>query len=350
MRPAPGAVLVAAGTFLIVGALAMPLYVAPALVKVPLNQKSVTHSKAENATVFDFATLSERTGVNLTATRAVRGDTEAGNAERAVFDVGLTVTDDAAADPAEAPITLSTDRVALDRRTGEAVACCAENINGTAFKHEGLTYTFPFGTEKKTYQYFDNTVRKPYPIKYVGTEKLQGLTVYKFEMTVEPVQISEIKVPGRLVGSTEPNVTAGRYYANTRTLWVEPETGVIVKGQEKQLQTLRDPAGVDQLKIIDATLAFTEATQRRQADAAKDARQKINVLTVVVPIVLAVLGALMVLLGVLIVVRGNRRGEAAAPAIDDRPADDSPSGAATESVDEPAVPSQGGRRVERTDA
>lgn len=352
MRPAPGAVLVAAGTFLIVGALAMPLYVAPALVKVPLDQSSVTRSKAENATVLDFATLSERTGVNLTATRAVRGDVEAGNAERAVFDVGVSVTDDAAADPAAKPITISTDRVALDRRTGEAVACCAENINGNPFKHEGLTYTFPFGTEKKTYQYFDNTVRKTFPAAYVGTEKIQGLAVYKFEMTIEPVKISEIRVPGNLVGSTEPTVTAGRYYANTRTLWVEPMTGVIVKGQEKQLQTLRDPAGVDQLKIIDATLTFTEETQKQQADSAKEARQKINLLTVVVPIALAVLGALLVLLGILIIVRANRRGAAAAPVgSDDRPTDDSPSGAATEPVDEPTVPAQGGRHTaERADA
>ncbi|MER7460255.1 DUF3068 domain-containing protein [Micromonospora sp. NPDC126480] len=351
MRPAPGAVLVAAGTFLIVGALAMPLYVAPSLVKVPLDQKSVTHSKAQNATVLDFATLSERTGVNLTASRAVRGDVEAGNSERAVFDVGVTVTDDAAADPTEDPITYSSDRVALHRRTAEAIECCGENVNGTAAKHEGLTYTFPFGTEKKTYQYFDNTARKAYPIDYVGTEELQGLTVYKFEMTVEPVEISQIDVPGNLVGSTEPTVTAGRYYANTRTVWVEPTTGVIVKGQEKQLQTLRDPDGNDRIKIIDATLTFTEDTQKQQADAAKDARGQINLLTVVAPLVLAGLGVLLLLLGLLIIIRARRSGAAAAPvAGDDRPTEDSPSEAAEEPVDEPTVPNQGGRHAERTDA
>lgn len=352
MRPAPGAVLVAAGTFLIVGALSMPLYVAPALVKVPLNQSSETYSKASNATVLDFSTLSERTGVNLTAARAVRGDVQAGNSERAVFDVGVSVTDDAAANPEDGKITYSTDRVAVDRRTGEAVACCAENINGTAFKHEGLTYTFPFGTEKKTYQYFDNTARKAFPVDYVGTEEIQGLTVYKFEMTVEPVKISEIEVPGKLVGATEPTVTAGRYYANTRTLWVEPTTGVIVKGQEKQLQTLRDPAGADKIKIIDATLTFTEDTQKQQADAAKDARKQINLLTVVAPIALAVLGALLVLLGILIIMRARRSGAAAAPVTgDDRPIDDGPAEAASEPVDQPTVPAQGGRHAaERTDA
>ncbi|MFG2011853.1 DUF3068 domain-containing protein [Micromonospora sp. NPDC048868] len=344
MRPAPGAVLVAAGTFLIVGAIATPFYVAPALVKVPLDQSSVTYSKAESATVLDFATLSERSGVDLTAVRAVRGDVQAGNKDRAVFNVGVRVTDDAGKE-----ITVNTDRVALDRRTAEAVACCAEDINGTPFKHKGLTYTFPFGTEKKTYQYFDNSARQAYPARYVGTEELQGLTVYRFEMTVEPVKISEIQVPGNLLGSTEPMANAGRYYANKRTLWVEPDSGVIVKGQEEQLQTLRDAAGVDKIKIISATLTFTEDTQKQQAKAAKDARQQINLLTMVVPIALGVLGLLLVALGVLWVLRANRGGRSGA-AVDaaDRPTADLPA-QASGPHDESTVAS-GPRHAQRGEA
>ncbi|MEO3774998.1 DUF3068 domain-containing protein [Micromonospora sp. B9E7] len=345
MRATSGAILVAAGTFLIVGAVATPLVVAPALVKVPLDQSSVTISTAQNATVLDFGTLSERSGVNLTAHRAVRGDVKDGNADRAVFNVGVRVIDDA-----KKEITLSTDRVALDRRTAMAVACCAEDINGAPFKHEGLTYTFPFGTEKKTYQYFDNTARKAYPAKYVSTEKLQGLTVYKFEMTVEPVQISEIKVPGSLLGSTEQVVNAGRYYANTRTLWVEPDSGVIVKGQEKQLQTLRDPAGADKIKIIDADLAFTEDTQKQQAKAAKDARGQINLLTTVVPIVLGLLGLALVLFGVYLVVRAARRKpEAALVETDDRPTADVPSQRSSEPVEDSTEPAGGRHAAERSE-
>ncbi|MEV1158722.1 DUF3068 domain-containing protein [Micromonospora chokoriensis] len=345
MRSTSGAILVAVGTFLIVGAVATPLVVAPALVKVPLDQSSVTVSTAQNATVLDFGTLSERNGVNLTAHRAVRGDVKDGNADRAVFNVGVRVIDDA-----KKEITLSTDRVALDRRTAMAVACCAEDINGAPFKHEGLTYTFPFGTEKKTYQYFDNTARKAYPAKYVSTEKLQGLTVYKFEMTVEPIQISEIKVPGSLLGSTEQVVNAGRYYANTRTLWVEPDSGVIVKGQEKQLQTLRDGTGADKIKIIDADLAFTEDTQKQQAKAAKDARGQINLLTTVVPVILGLLGLALVLIGVYLVVRAaRRRPEAALVETDDRPTTDLPSQRSPEPVEESTAPAGGRHAVERTE-
>ncbi|RIV32598.1 DUF3068 domain-containing protein [Micromonospora radicis] len=345
MRPATGVVLVATGTFLIVGALAMPLYVAPAVVKVPLDQSSVTYSRAQNATVLDFQTLSERSGVDLTAVRAVRGDVEAGNADRAVFNVGVRVTDEAGTE-----ITVSRDRVALDRRTGEAIACCAEDINGTPFKHDGLTYTFPFGTEKKTYRYFDNTARKAYDATYHGTEQLQGLTVYRFEMTVEPVQVDEIKVPGHLVGSAEQMTTVGRFYTNKRTLWVEPNTGVIVKGQEDQLQTLRGPNGTDAIRIIDADLAFDEETQKQQADVARDAMRQINLVTVLVPIVLGVLGLALLVLGLLLFFRANRRAEPPAPvAVGDSPEPDLDSPASADPQDEPTGPAQS-RPAERVES
>lgn len=301
MRRAPGAVLLALGTFLIVVAVAMPLYVAPSLVKVPLDQESLTVSKAQNATVFDFPTLSERSGVGLTAIRSVRGDVKAGNTDRAVFEVGVRVTDDA-----NKEITVSTDRVALDRRTAKAVACCGEMVNGTPYKHEGLSYTFPFGTEKTSYPFFDTTVRKAVPIEYVATERLQGLEVYKFQMKIDPVQVGEIQVPGSMVGATEPTVTAGRFYSNTRTVWVEPASGVIVRGQEEQAQTLRGPDGSDRLTIIRATLGFTEDTQKKQADVARDARTQINLVTVVLPLVIGGLGVLLLLLGFLLIGRAGR--------------------------------------------
>ena len=142
-------------------------------------------------------------------------------------------------------------------------------------KHEGLSYKFPFGTEKKTYQFFDTTAKKAYPMTYKGSRQIQGLTVYRFEQPVGPVQIGESEVPGNLVGSTAaPSVTAPRFYDNLRTVWVEPVSGVIVKGQEKQHQVFRDAAGADAVTLIDVTLTFNEKTQKQQADLAKDARSK----------------------------------------------------------------------------
>ncbi len=45
-------------------------------------------------------------------------------------------------------------------------------------------------------------------------------------------------------------------------MWVEPVTGVIVKGQEEQHQVFRDAAGADAVTLVDVTLTFNEKTQK----------------------------------------------------------------------------------------
>ena len=39
-------------------------------------------------------------------------------------------------------------------------------------EHEGLLVKFPFGTEKKTYPFWDSTLREPVDIEYQGTDDL----------------------------------------------------------------------------------------------------------------------------------------------------------------------------------
>jgi hypothetical protein len=200
-------------------------------------------------------------------------------------------------------INASTDRVAWDRKTGEAVHCCGEAVDGVPTRHEGLSYKFPFGTEKKTYQFFDTTAKKAYPMSYKGSDQIQGLTVYRFEQPVGPVQIGESEVPGSLVGETAPTVTVPRFYDNLRTVWVEPVTGVIVKGQEVQHQVFRDAAGADAVTLVDVTLTFNEKTQKQQADLAKDGRSKKALLGTWVPLALILLGVIMLIIGLVILAR-----------------------------------------------
>src|SRR4051794_15518577 len=200
-------------------------------------------------------------------------------------------------------INASTDRVAWDRKTGEAVHCCGEAVDGVPTRHTGLSYKFPFGTEKKTYQFFDTTAKKAYPMTYKGSEQLQGLTVYRFEQPVGPVQIAESEVPGNLVGETAPSVTVPRFYDNLRTVWVEPVTGVIVKGQEKQHQVFRDAAGADAVTLVDVTLTFNEKTQRQQADLAKDARSQKAVIGTWAPLALILLGVILLVVGLVLLAR-----------------------------------------------
>ena len=67
--------------------------------------------------------------------------------------------------------------------------------------HEGLSYRFPFDTEKKTYPYFDPIAQKAFDANYEGEDDVNGLTAYKFVQNVgydadgklvEPIKFSSL--------------------------------------------------------------------------------------------------------------------------------------------------------------
>ena len=299
MRRAVGAVVLALGSFLVVAAILLPTYVAGNLVKTPLDQYTVSVATSDNATVFDVASLTVQQNVPVEATRTVRADPEKSTDDVVVFDAFVVVQD--ARD--EDQITFTSDRVGLDRRTAEAKQGFDAAVDDEPVDHQGLIYKWPFGAEKKTYQYFDTTTRKAYPAKYVTSEDINGLEAYKYEMEVPATKIGDLEVPGELVGSTEPAVTADRYYSNTRTVWVEPKTGVILKGQEKQSQTLRDASGADKVTLFAATLTFDDQTVNEAVSLAKDSISQINLVSTVAPLVVGVLGVILIVVGLFLVLR-----------------------------------------------
>jgi hypothetical protein len=301
MRRTVGLVLVTIGVALIVLAPLLRFYALPNLAKAPLDQNSETVSVAEDATFLDVGALELRTGETLTASRRVIGDVAAGSDDTVVFDVFVRVEDSAGT-----LVTGTLDRVAFDRRTSIARNCCGESLNGEPKRHEGIEYKFPFGTEKKTYQYFDTTLAQASDMIYKATEKIEGLNVYKFEQRIEPTQIAELEVPGNLIGRTETTVPVQRFYSNTRTVWVEPKTGAIVKGQEQQFSTLRDDSGSDKLTVTEATLVFNDATIKEQVKTAKEGARSITLLGTIGPIVAVLLGLILAGLGLVMALSAKR--------------------------------------------
>jgi DUF3068 family protein len=299
MRRVVGAVVLALGTFLVVAAVLLPTYVASNLVKTPLDQYTVSVATSDNATVFDVSTLTVQQNVPVEATRTVRADPEKSTDDVVVFDAFLVV-EDARNDK---QITYTSDRVGLDRRTAESKQGFDAAVDDEPTDHEGLIYKWPFGAEKKSYQYFDTTTRKAYEAKYVSTEDVNGLEAYKYEMEIPATKIGELEVPGELVGSTEAAITADRYYANTRTVWVEPKTGVVLKGQEQQSQTLRDTSGADKVTLFAATLTFDEQTVNEAVSLAKDSISQINLVSTVAPLVVGVLGVILIVVGLFLALR-----------------------------------------------
>ena len=295
MRRVVGYVLLGLGAFMLVLAPMLRFYALPALLKTPIDQYAESFAPG-TGTTFNPATLSEEDGVHMVAHRTLRGDVAASSDTVGVWDESLILekTDGTL-------INATTDRVAWDRKTGEAVNCCDENVNGEPTKHVGLSYKFPFHSKKQTYQFFDTTAKKAYPMRYRGSQQLQGFTVYKYVQHVPSQQIGELELPGSLVGQPNtPSVKAPRYYDNIRTVWVEPLSGVIVKGQEKQHQALRDSSGNDAVTLIKVTLTFNEKTQRSQAKLADDARSQAALLGTWIPLGLLLLGIVVVVLGLVL--------------------------------------------------
>src|SRR5262249_16792675 len=240
--------------------------------------------------------------ISVSVTRTIIGDIgkdSGGDDKAAVYDESLCLTRDDGSHPGCVSkvdprlITNTTDRVAFDRKTAMAVndPKYRENVNGDpTIKHKGLSYEFPIDTEKKTYPFFDTVVGDAFPMNYADSEKLQGFTVYKFVQKIvnQPV----------LTNGVLPSL-----YTNTRTVWVQPTTGVIIKGQEELTQTLtgresldpnsalRDPA-LQNVLALQGTLTFTPATVHNQADLANVYLPKIHLVRTWLPLIALVVGVL----------------------------------------------------------
>jgi hypothetical protein len=299
MRRAATYLLTGLAVFFVLIAVLLRFYVLPGLLVTPLDQFAQSFAPG-TGTVFDPATLTERENVAMVAHRTLRGDVAASSRTVGVWDESVVLSDSKGK-----LINATTDRVAWDRKTAEAVNCCNENVDGTPTKHVGLSYKFPFGAKKQTYQFFDVTVKRAFPMHYQASETIQGLTVYRYQQRVDPVQVDELEVPGDLVGSTAASVKAPVFYDNTRTVWVEPVTGVIVKGQEKQHEVLRDSAGADKVTLIQVTLTFNEKTQTQQANLAKDGRSQKALVGTWAPLICLLLG-LLAAVGAFLLARGRR--------------------------------------------
>src|SRR5215207_2408389 len=306
MRRIVGLALVLLGAFALGFALLSRTLLSDQLLVTPLDQYSELIS-AGPGTYLDTKTLSEASS-DLVAKRIVKGDVGGSpdNEDVNVWDVSVVLeTGDGTF------VRAYVDRVAADRRTGESVNCCNENVDGTPVTHAGLSYKFPIGVDKQEYLLWDPNSRKSYPAKFIAEDDVKGLAVYKFIQQIPGQELRRQQVPGTLVGESAPSVDAQVWYQNTRTLWVEPVTGIIVKGNEQNRTTLRNAAGEDKISVISFDLTFNDATQESQVDTAETNVTKVRLLSQWLPLGGLVLGLLLLAAGLLIL-----RADRPAPAPD----------------------------------
>lgn len=315
-----GHVALLLGAFLLVLAALAKFYAYDKLAVAPLDQDTSTYSKTasgQDATYLNVAAPGGpaiQTGP-LRSTRNVVGQVSDGKSASKALDKDVAVWDTYSytAPPGvsgDAPLSGTRDLVAFDRRTAMAVNWKGSTTQDSGVKKhiefKGLYYKFPFHAQKKSYPFWDGSIKGDPPAKYVSTTKLKGLTVYKYEQVIKPTKIAELTVPGNLVGEAgTPSVKTDRVYANTTTLWVEPETGVIIKGQQQQLSTLQVD-GVDKATITKATLGYDDKTISKTVDKYKPLATSLKAIRVWVPLLGLILGLVLLGLGALLLLRNPK--------------------------------------------
>ncbi|WP_165607040.1 DUF3068 domain-containing protein [Mycolicibacter kumamotonensis] len=191
-----------------------------------------------------------------------------------------------------------------------------------ALPHEGLSYRFPFDTQKQSYQYFDPIAQKAYEANYEGEDDVNGLTTYRFVQNVgydpdgslsEPVRYpslyghdedGEITAPARMWniegGDPDEDITMTRYYAAQKTMWVDPVSGTIVKTKvHANHYYARDPLKPE-VALADYTVTSSEETIEAQVDAARNERDRVALWSRVLPITFTAAGLICLIGGVLV--------------------------------------------------
>ena len=284
-----GYVLVFVGLFLLFFGILERAYAYPRLKKAPLDQYSQPVAVGTGSYFNrDVRVLREVQGAQLKNIRTVRGDVKAGSSDVAVWDsFSTTLASDGGL------IQAIQERIALDRVTAESVHCCGENP-----RHEGLTLKFPFDTRKQTYQFWDSGAERALPAVYTRQEKIQGLTVDRFEQRIDRLTIGTQELPGSLAGRPDQaSVPTNVVYSNVKTLWVEPTTGIIVKAQQAVNQVLQTPGGQQVLTLVNATLTYDDATVDHNADDASSGARKLRLLGLLLPGAAVVVGLVLLLSG-----------------------------------------------------
>ncbi len=328
--------IIGLGAALLIAALLLSTYTADQIRKVPLDIDT-TLTSGGTGTALDPASLSgERfvidRDVPLVSQQAITVEAPA-NADVVTLQVGTTVR--RSDKQQENGLLLAmVDTVTMNRSSAEAISD-DERPGGSvqkprsigddkpatniALPHEGLSYRFPFRTEKRSYPLFDPIAQKPFDANYDGEDDVNGLTTYRFTQNVgydadgtlvEPIEYASLYdndedgvVTARaglwgLEGDPDEPITMTRFYAAQRTFWVDPVSGTIVKTTERANHYYsRDPLRPE-MAFADYTLTSTEQTVESQVAAARDERDRVALWSRILPISFAAAGLVALVGGV----------------------------------------------------
>jgi hypothetical protein len=354
MRRFFGAVLIGLGALLLAVAVGLPLYVAPAVTKLPYNMQACPEDakakKPDGCLEPSVAEAKEATFLNnsegkiehgtLRSTTWVRPQasltaTEQSNkrlsSNAVIWDVYSNAQwlEDTSGHPV---MSAYSTELALDRVSGAAVSSWdgqwldESNQGGSSpaakVTYSGQVYKFPFDTQKKDYNIYDSNLRKDLPAKFVEVTTVQNLEAYHFKQVIDRQPLAnvtdqDVKTALALFAKT---ATSGKIlYSNIREVWIDPVTGAYVNVREQQTKVLVPNDGTDgETVLLKADFNYTTDTIKNSVKSARDNQSKLTLLNMYAPIGGGILGVLLIAGGIALV---GRRGGPAAPAAEAAPWD-----------------------------
>lgn len=287
----PGWALLLVGAFLLTAALVGKIWAPGYAERVPLDINTTTYLTGQVDKLNVLTGKVENNPVKVTS--ITKTDPKPSDHDVAAWvsvtcvNVNVDNPPDCLSDADPRMITDSVEKFATDRHSGVAVNDSKYVQTDTEYK--GLVNKFPFKTQRATYQYWDGTAGSAAEARYVGSESIQGIKVYRFDTKIvdAPIELG----PG----------IAGVYNL-TKSMWVEPWTGAIINQEQRDVRTLEngDPA-------LDMSIAFTPDTVKSNVDDAKGNVSNLKLITQWVPLLGFVLGPLALVAGALLVLSGRRR-------------------------------------------
>ena len=340
-----GWVLAIVGVVLVAAGLVVMLAAVPGMKKLPADIDTTRNYEGTMATVVNPQTFETKSDLPITLERhfavvATDGDSALVKEERTMMSGGQ-------------PLQQVVNHYAIDRTTmmwsDEYPDEWAQNEG--FWPRDGIVLGWPLDTEQKDYTGWSDDYMSTVPLTFVeeAEHERSGMTLYKFTSASDPQPINEQMVKGMglpaelpkaqlalllgqadfgpAVGKLLPTlleqlpdpVPLGYYYDYEGTYWVDPATGIIVDTEKRETRAVglspdavegmalallpEDQMAALHVPIMDFSYTATDASVEEAKSDAEDAAGKLQLFGTTLPIVGIVVGAVLLVLGLVMIVR-----------------------------------------------
>lgn len=236
------------------------------------------------------------------------------------------------------PLGQTSVNYAVDRKSLEAASSPPSDWQVT--DHEGLTVSWPIGTNKQDYPGWVNDTKSTTTLRYVREESKNDVNTYVFQAQTEAAPIKDEQVLGTLPKSLPAGtlstlasalpipdeikaqlaqllpqlgdpISLSYTFQTNSTYWVEPTTGIVVDLERKETRNvgLGLPSGgvLPVAPVYDVSTSFTDQSVTDAVDEATDKKNQIQAYGTTWPLILLIVGILAILAAVALFLVSRRR-------------------------------------------